>query len=229
MSLNVLRQFIAAAVIVNALNYINKGNFIKFALMIIMAATFHVSAILVLPAYFVRKLNITKRNVLLFFACAIALFFLVQGLNLYIYKLFPRFEAYQNSIYFNNGIRIASIANFLILFFLLLVFVIAYKHVRINEKSVDVQKELTVIFYLFVIGVVFSFVSINLNLLDRFVIYFSIFSILLIPKILELLDNKWLSNTLALITFLVTLIYNLSILYLRPEWNHVYPYKFFWQ
>ncbi len=227
MSLNILRQFIAISILFYSLNYIYKGNLIRFLLLVLLASTFHITSILFLPVYTFRNFRINKKLILIFLFIGVAFFITLPYLIDFVFSVFPRFSIYQNSKYFTEGIKLASFINLLIYIFLITIFAFAYRSASFSSEE-DIKK-INVLFYIVYIGILLNFISINLNLIDRIVIYFTFFNILLIPKILELHSNKLVANSLAFLIIFTTTIYNLSILYFRPEWNHVYPYKFFWQ
>ncbi len=56
-SMNFMRQMIAAAVILYAMQYIRKKQFMRFAALVLFASVFHVSALIVLPFYFILRIK----------------------------------------------------------------------------------------------------------------------------------------------------------------------------
>jgi len=60
-TLNGIRQGIAMSIVFFALSYIISGKFKKFLLFILLAATFHTSALLLLPLYLLRALVLNRR------------------------------------------------------------------------------------------------------------------------------------------------------------------------
>lgn len=75
------RQFLAVSIFLFSFKYINSSSFKYYAVCIVLAATVHYSAILLLPFYFVCKLRFSIRNVLLlslfyFFSLSLAELFI---------------------------------------------------------------------------------------------------------------------------------------------------------
>lgn len=56
-SMNFMRQMIAAVVVMFALQYIKKNQFMRFLALILFAATFHISALIVIPFYLILKIK----------------------------------------------------------------------------------------------------------------------------------------------------------------------------
>lgn len=72
-----IRAALAIAIIICATNYITKQKLWKFLFVVLIAYTLHHSAIVVLPVYFMNKINITKKHIYigLIIAFVIAAFF----------------------------------------------------------------------------------------------------------------------------------------------------------
>ena len=62
MSLNINRQCIAIAIITYGLKYVENKNFIKFVITVLIAMTFHLTAIVTLPIYFIFWIVKTKHK-----------------------------------------------------------------------------------------------------------------------------------------------------------------------
>lgn len=56
-SMNFMRQMIAAAVLLYAMQYIRKNQFIRFLALVLFASVFHVSALIMLPFYFILRIK----------------------------------------------------------------------------------------------------------------------------------------------------------------------------
>ena len=55
-----MRQIIAAVVMLWALRYIHERRFLRYALLVVLASCFHLSAVVMLPLYFAAKIPITR-------------------------------------------------------------------------------------------------------------------------------------------------------------------------
>lgn len=74
-SFNGVRQFLAAAIILAGHRFIIDRKLIKFALVIGLAASFHISALAMAPLYFVPRGRLRRRMILLLAAIAVALLY----------------------------------------------------------------------------------------------------------------------------------------------------------
>ena len=72
-SFNVVKQSVAIAVILLAQKYLFEGKFFKWTLLCILAATFHISAILLIPIYFLVRFKLNIRTLILMAAIGIAI------------------------------------------------------------------------------------------------------------------------------------------------------------
>lgn len=63
--LNGMRQMIAISIMMISLKYIKEHNGIKFALCVMIASLFHLTALIFIPVYFFNKLNLNNRKRLL--------------------------------------------------------------------------------------------------------------------------------------------------------------------
>lgn len=66
MAMNYQRQIIAMCIIGFSFVYIKRGEILKFTMLVLLAATFHYSSLIVLPCYFIFKLPINKITIALY-------------------------------------------------------------------------------------------------------------------------------------------------------------------
>lgn len=64
-SLNLVRQYFAAAIFLYAIKYISEKKIIIFAVLVLFASAFHFSALFLLPFYFILSCNFQRRNYVL--------------------------------------------------------------------------------------------------------------------------------------------------------------------
>jgi len=62
---NPMRNLIASVIFIYSFKYILENKFIKYIFLVILASLFHMSALLMLPIYFVYKMNITPKVLLI--------------------------------------------------------------------------------------------------------------------------------------------------------------------
>ena len=62
---NPMRNLIASVIFLSSLKYIEKNKFIKYAFFVLIASSFHMSALLMIPIYFIKKIRITPKLIVL--------------------------------------------------------------------------------------------------------------------------------------------------------------------
>lgn len=94
-SMNLVRQSLAAAIMFNGFTLIENKNIIKYCLLVIIAASIHTSALIMVIAYFVLKIDTSKASRKVYiFASAIAVFALLNYVVIAIKILFPKYQNY---------------------------------------------------------------------------------------------------------------------------------------
>ena len=162
---NILRQSIAVAISLIAINYLIKQKHILYCLLILLAASFHYSALVMLPLLLVSRLPINKALMiaLVFFAMALGLFgtpIFLKTISLIGYGSYV--NEYEIGSFFGNFLN-------LILFNLFFTYIV----LTINHKNIYLQ-----LFFLFI--VLFNLTA-RIPFGNRLLLYLSIYQILFIP------------------------------------------------
>lgn len=187
---NGIRQWIAIAIFMYSFKYIKRKDFDKYLICIIVASLFHITAILLLPAYFMFKINIKDKYKLIIIGCAFIIFKLFNFNNLiaFILKNFA-FSFYVR--YFQSGIDLTqSVGSFLpiILSFGMFMFYTLFE--KILTKKISLEKyeyNKTLCFYI----VIFSIINTVNNLFSRFSYYFIPFIMFLLPDFFVIFNGKY--------------------------------------
>lgn len=180
-SMNGMRQCLAAAIIFTATKYLIEGNWIKFILVVLFASTFHESALVLIPIYFMVRFKAWSKAtfVLLLFSIVIVLGFDKFSSILFSTIKDTEFGHYQN---FNEGgasvFRVAVNGVPLI---------IAYFG---REKLRKIFPESDYIVNMSIIGFIFMIISTQNWIFARFSIYFSLYQLILISWIVKLFREK---------------------------------------
>lgn len=182
---SMMRQFLAMCIFIIAVDYIIKKRWIISILLILLASTFHTSALILLPFAFFGYLNIslTKRKPYIWFGVYLLLYFLaVELLGDYFNLLlsveqFERYEVYLNAEKGGFGTGLGLIFNMIMYFVLLL----HQKYQSYNMK---------IIFILFAVSVFFYLFADIAPLTVRLGYYFSILSIVCYPLMFYVVKNK---------------------------------------
>jgi transmembrane protein EpsG len=180
-SMNGLRQVLTAAVVFTATKFIISGNFFAYALIVLFASTFHESALILLPIYFLVRYKAWSRATLMLLVIAVVI---VIGFDQFSSILFSSLEDTQYGHYkdFQEGganiIRVAVYGTPLIIAFFG------------REKLRAVFPESDYIVNMALIGFVFMIVSTQNWIFARFNIYFELYQLILVGWIVKLFSEK---------------------------------------
>lgn len=195
-SLGIFRQMIAVSLLIYSSKYIVEKKTIKYLLMVILAMTFHTTAIIGILLYIIYNRFDWRKIVKL--VIVIEMIFLTIGrrIVMLILLMFPKYTGYVNGKYDQTG------GSYVMLLFLnIILFTMCIFEWKSNEK-----KNLTI--SALVLAVLFQSLGYSMTILGRVVSYYSIYIIFAIPNLLAKFTYKtrvWI--TMVLIIFLYILIY----------------------
>ena len=193
-----VRQSIAVAIILFGYKYILNKSFDKFILVIIIASFFHISAIIVLPMYYMTKR--VPNYILILLILLFQIFYFVPEATAYIVKFFLPYmpgrledigQIYIDHILFSNKVKFNT-GIYYIAGVLLSVVVIFFVKNDGKEKSF-LLNSLTV-------AMIIGALSTSMSILDRFRPYYLIFAIATYPLIFDLKISRITSKASSLIT-----------------------------
>jgi len=170
LSFTALRQMIAVIILLNSYKYIEKENLIKFVFMVILATTFHKTAIIFLLIYLFRNIKINLKTVFI----GIGIFFVTHLIAIPILSFIT--EKIFTQAYLINQEGGGIIQALVILSYLLLGFFI-YKDLIIREEG---TKNIMIIFMY--ISFLIQTLACRINMVNRLMWYFYIFIIIYLPN-----------------------------------------------
>jgi transmembrane protein EpsG len=180
-TMNGIRQCLATAIIFTATKYLIEGNWFKYIFVVIIAALFHQSALILIPIYFlVRYKAWTKATLIILLVSAI----IVLGFNQFSTILFSAIEDSQYGVYSQfseggaNSIRVVVFA---------IPLVIAFFG---REKLREIYPDSDVIVNMAIIGLSFMIISMGNWIFARFNIYFELYQIILLSWIVKVFREK---------------------------------------
>ena len=231
-TLSGLRQAIAMSIILISYEHLKKRNLKLFVMQVLIASVFHLSALVFLIAYPLTKWKINFKIVGIYFLIASLGYLSFDKILNLLLPIFPKYQMYLSSSYLDGNIRTMSIMNFLIAFVISIFGMITTKKIYKYSKSLynkdENFDEINVLNNIVLVSAVVAFISIKASIIGRFHIYFFMFTVIYIPKALKLIKNNDLRTLMTFIIVILFILYNLIILYYRPEWQNVYPYRFIW-
>lgn len=180
-SMNGIRQVLAAAIIFFATKYLLSGKWFKYFILVLIASTFHQSALILFPIYFLVRNKAWSKTTYLLLLSSI---FIVVGFDQFSTILFSAIEDTQYGGYseLNEGganiIRVA--VNAVPLF-------IAYLG---RQKLRNLFQYSDYIVNMALIGFVFMIISTQNWIFARFSIYFDLYQLILISWLIVLFREK---------------------------------------
>ncbi|MGM8212333.1 EpsG family protein [Virgibacillus sp. W0430] len=182
-SMNGIRQVLAAAIAYTAIRFLIGGNFIAYSFIIIVASLFHQSALVLIPIYFlVRYKAWSKATVALIIFSVIIVIGYEQFSNLL-------FTAIEDTQYGHYESFAEGGANILRVIVAAVPLVIAYLG---REKLRSIFPSSDYIVNMALIGFIFMIISTQNWIFARFSIYFEIYTLILLSWLIPLFskDNR---------------------------------------
>ncbi len=233
-AMNVVRMLIAVAILLFAVDKLKERKPFQFAAIVIMAALFHASAIVFIVFYPLARIKLSRALIIAVLGGAGVVLLFERPLFIFITRLIGRYEGYLQSVFFNYNKNIAIYLTLLIHTLLFVFLLYTYKNdedpVMNKRRSCIVKnvsmREISLMAGLLVLAI--DIIGLRNTIMSRIEAYFGILYIVSIPLAFTDLEkkNKAILRT-ALIIALVLQFYVVMIL--RPNWNGVTPYRFFWE
>ncbi|WP_226526470.1 EpsG family protein [Metabacillus niabensis] len=180
-SMNGVRQFLAASIIFWATKYLLGGQFKHYLIVVLIASTFHESALILLPIYFIVRREAWTKVTFLLLTLAILI---VMSFDQFSRILFSTLGDSQYGHYSNfeeggaNVIRVLVDA---------VPIVIAYLG---RHKLKEMWPKSDIIVNMSIIGLLFTIIATQNWIFARFNIYFSLYNIILISWIIYLFKEN---------------------------------------
>ncbi|AKP76103.1 Transmembrane protein EpsG [Priestia megaterium Q3] len=219
-SFNLLRQYIALAIAINCIFFIKEKKLFKASLVIILASTFHTSALCLFPiAIILCKFKITKANMTKFLCGILFISLSIPFIIQMSVELFPRYQFYltYDSVY--NGGKIMPY----VYISMVIVGLIIIRKTRISDWKMNNYYILSI--YVFIAGVLGIISSLYFESASRVIPYYSISLLAFIPEFMGLFKNK--ADRLIILYGLILSTFIYYNILLHSGVAGVYPYTFF--
>ena len=223
--MNQIQQEIAVSFVLLGYLFLKRNKNILFLIFILIAVTFHTSAIVCVSFYFLRRIKVNF-NVLLFlvFTSIVLFIFFDHFINI-LCIIFPKYSWYKESILHGKGDY--SLGAFIRILLSLLIFLWSII-ISIKRKNKENYYNFFVISsYLYFLSQLFTLKMIVTN---RFGYYFLPFVLVLVEKNINVINQKS-SKLLVYMSICVFMISYFS--YITIMWGNesygVVPYMFFWE
>jgi transmembrane protein EpsG len=166
-----MRQALAMVIVMYALRYADRDNFMKYLLLTLLAAAMHYSALVVLPFYFVRKMKVELGISLIVIGLFFVLFItgITQTMMKKVYEIIPFYSHYANN---NHYLTVEKISTGLgaLLMLVMYTFSIVYKN-KINRPV------LTNFLFFGILILLFSAGNLNIARIAKYFLFVSIYTL----------------------------------------------------
>ena len=190
---NGVRQYLATAILFAGYPFIINKKPIKWAVVVLLASSIHITAILMFFVYFICNLKCDWKLVLGYFLLAIILLFAYEPLFNFIGNL-KQDKIDTSDAYMRSSVNILRIAvqcvPIVLLFF-------------VDKEKINNDPESRFLFNICLLNGALAIAAMNSPYLSRFWIYTSCFQILMYPKIFNKMrnDNKLLFTILLMVCY----------------------------
>lgn len=212
-SMNILRQMLALAILLRSLKYIEEKQLFRFVFLVIVASTFHISALSFIIVYPLSLLKINRVYLITMITLGVSVYLLADKIIIYLLNFF----GYQQHF---SSIGTSSGGGMIVM---LIMFAIAALYVR--KVAIQKHDDFDLYIHLIFIGILLNILAIDFALAGRSMIYFTIHNIILIPKILDSISKDFDRYIGTFIIILGILYFYLFIL-LKVDGSGVVPYIF---
>jgi hypothetical protein len=210
---NGIRQFLAVAIFAYSIRFILNRSFFKYLIMMLVASTFHVTAILLIPFYFMMTRELKAHHILLGVVFYIS-FLQILGVILPLLGIFKGYLAIAKSESVSFQAYILLISS-VILYFL---------RKRITEQN----SEDMVFINLLLIGSLLAFTPLFTDLpvgeVTRMTSYFTLSLIIMIPECLRLFKKNQTKIIYLLSVIFICSFYFFANLFFKGELYKLIPY-----
>lgn len=214
-SFNGIRQYIVVAIFIYAYRFIEENSFKKYLLTMLVASLFHISALITIPLYFIKK---EKVNYVLFGVVMCGMFVFknkLLELFLKLMTLLPKSNSYIEKGTYINYIS-TNLSGLLISAGVLVLYLYVYRKIGYQQVGIF---QLNMAY----LGLVFAICSIFLPLMDRFLYFTKAYYLISVPYALSLIDNK--KERVTITIFFVTSILALNVYgIVWNDWYGIIPY-----
>lgn len=210
LSMNFLRQALAAAVLLYAYRLLRDGRLVPYCLLVLLACSFHRTALIMLPLYLFLRLPVSWRYNCAAALATLALYFTMDPLIDLVVRLFPHYGIYLESKYWGGNSFVYVLPA---LGCLLLALPLAQR-----KKSGD-----SILFQLMFYSFLIQFFITRHFIIERFSIYLSGFALLALPAAANRVQNRRLWTGFILAGGLAYLAFAAW-----QGYHGVYPYRGLW-
>ncbi|MDF1494089.1 EpsG family protein [Caproiciproducens sp. CPB-2] len=191
-SYNGIRQAFALSIVFAALPFLYRREYLKYFLVVLFAALFHISILIFIPVSFIIHIKLNAKNFIISSIIIGILYILLDKLALIAIRFMPKYSIYLNTEFLQPNRNYKSILLYLLIF--LSLYILKNKLLFINPIN-------NILINFAFVALAMSIMQTKVDIFSRFVPSFAIYSILSIPQIIDCFEgNK--QKRFALVTVL---------------------------
>lgn len=221
LSFTLIRQFIATMIVWYAIQYIPQKRFIRYVCLVVVAAGFHMTALIMIPFYFVFDKNIRASIWTVLTCLVLPINFFYSDILTWLFKTFK--PSYLNSNYVTKDLEL-DVPYIVCYLFVALIIILYYrkiKPVETNSINGEVGSYNRIFYNSIFCGIFLILFCMWLPIFNRFALYFFVPCIWILPNIFKNESRKSVKIALFLVQAILCFIYMYRYL---PHWN-VIPYR----
>lgn len=222
-AMNTVRLCMACALLMVAYDRFLKKHILQFIFIVLVATSFHRTAIIFLIVLVFKYIRLERKLVMLWGLVTSVGFLVLPLITKLLVYIFPSFSYYLGSAYDEKGISMAG-AMYTIVW--LMVFIVCFYIQKVYNCKND---ELNIMNVTMIIAVSVFVLTMRFNLFDRIAQYFAIYAIVYLPNCIEQITNDKKRKIIKGCVISFCFCYFWVIQLLRPEWNVITPYIPFWR
>ncbi len=198
-SFNIVKQCAAAVVLLVGQKYLFEDKFFKWALVCLFAAIFHVSALLMIPVYFLVRNRVSMKQILLLCFLGLVLYFNYDKL----FELIEFMKEGEGITTLTSEVGEREVNRWRVLVACSPVLLMLFYKPLYDDSDVKMR----VWTNMSILNAILYVASMNSVYLTRFCVYTDIFNIFFLPKIFSKMDIKLEKSTLIVICFVLYCIF----------------------
>lgn len=218
-SFNMVRQALSMAIILYSYQFMINRKLAKFIFCALLASTFHIAALVVLPFYFIipKKEKPNNKIILRVLAIVLMIFIVINFTNMISIitkiNLFDKYSIYEKEV--------ESANREVLLKFIIFAFILIFA-----KKLIEKDETNAIFIYLLIVDLILTFTGDFSPYIKRIALYFGTLRIFVLPAILTTIKNKnerivvWIGITGYAIAYFVLAYYILGQ-------SAIFPYQTF--
>lgn len=200
-SLNTVRYYIALAAAMYALSYVHRKEYLKFVLIVLLAATFHKSVLVVIPVYLLANCRWKWWQTTILSAFGASAFFLK---DIYLKIILYLYPTYRDTMYLEGGTSYINILRCILVLVFCLVFY------RENWRE---DKQLLLYFRLNIAALMLYVCGSFVPEVSRIGAYLTVTQVFLLPGVAGSVRNEKMKKTACALLIVFGIVYFVAFLY----------------